>query len=268
MCSIRTSDASRRGRGRCGARRAHVWRWGVAGRRPRARARAAARVAAPRTRRDSPGRAREVHDERRAAETRDPAGEERVRRPRERVGADRLGDAGRLAIDDGAVASGVTSRGANPVPPVVNTSNECAASSTIASAIASRSSGTTRRTTSKPSSRRRSSSASPLASSRSPAMDAVGHGEHRRAHSGSFVFSTSRTSPISMPCPGLRHVVDGERRDRRRDERLHLDAGLRSRLGRRLDLDPPLGDLEADVHMRERERMAEGDRARPCASRP
>ena len=46
------------------------------------------------------------------------------------------------------VASGVTSRGPRPVPPVVKTSLASTASSSIASAIESRSSGTTRRTTS------------------------------------------------------------------------------------------------------------------------
>ena len=46
------------------------------------------------------------------------------------------------------VASGVTSRGASPVPPVVRTSRADAASSRIAAAIWPRSSGTTRRSTS------------------------------------------------------------------------------------------------------------------------
>ena len=46
------------------------------------------------------------------------------------------------------VASGVTSRGPNPVPPVVSTTCADAASSRTASAIAGRSSGTTRRSTS------------------------------------------------------------------------------------------------------------------------
>ena len=47
-----------------------------------------------------------------------------------------------------AVASGVTSRGPRPVPPVVSTTAASSASSAIASAIASRSSGTIRRSTS------------------------------------------------------------------------------------------------------------------------
>ena len=46
------------------------------------------------------------------------------------------------------VASGVTSRGASPVPPVVRTNRAEAASSRIAAAIWSRSSGTARRSTS------------------------------------------------------------------------------------------------------------------------
>src|SRR5690349_23966578 len=67
------------------------------------------------------------------------------------------------------VASGVTSRGARPVPPVVRTRRDEAASALIAAAISSRSSGTTRRSTSYPSPRSSSSSASPLRSSRVPA---------------------------------------------------------------------------------------------------
>ena len=52
------------------------------------------------------------------------------------------------------VASGVTSRGPNPVPPVVTTSAERAASSQSWAAIAVRSSGTTAASTSRPASRR------------------------------------------------------------------------------------------------------------------
>jgi hypothetical protein len=46
------------------------------------------------------------------------------------------------------VASGVTSRGASPVPPVVRTSRADRASSRTAAAISTRSSGTIRRSTS------------------------------------------------------------------------------------------------------------------------
>src|SRR5688572_21680361 len=53
----------------------------------------------------------------------------------------------RLSITE-AVASGVTSRGATPVPPVVSTSDASAASALIARAISSTSSGTMRRSTS------------------------------------------------------------------------------------------------------------------------
>ena len=54
----------------------------------------------------------------------------------------------------------------------------------------------------------------------------------------SFVFSTSaHIRDRHVLVDRLRHVVDGQRRDRGGDERLHLDAGLRRRLGRRGDLD-------------------------------
>ena len=98
-----------------------------------------------------------------------------------------------------AVASGVTSRGPSPVPPVVRTSLASPASSSIASAIASRSSGTTRRTTSKPSAAQQlleQVAARVLALAH---VDAVGDRQHRRLHAGSFVFSTSRTSESSIP---------------------------------------------------------------------
>src|SRR5262249_45450864 len=67
-----------------------------------------------------------------------------------------------------AVASGVTSRGANPVPPVVSTTLAMSASWQIAAPIVSLSAGTTRRATSKPSPASRSASRSPLRSSRVP----------------------------------------------------------------------------------------------------
>ena len=57
----------------------------------------------------------------------------------------------------------------------------------------------------------------------------------------------------------LRHVVHGERRNRDRDERLHLDAGLGRRLRRRFDLYRIVGNRERDVDVRQRERMAERD---------
>ncbi len=63
-----------------------------------------------------------------------------------------------------------------------------------------------------------SASRSPLRSSRVAARDAVGDGQHRGLHAtGSFVFSTSRTSPTTMLLVDrLGHVVDRQRRDRRR----------------------------------------------------
>ena len=67
------------------------------------------------------------------------------------------------------VASGVTSRGPNPVPPVVTTSPFVDASSRSADSISACSSATTRRSdTSKPAARSNASAASPEASSRVP----------------------------------------------------------------------------------------------------
>ncbi len=69
------------------------------------------------------------------------------------------------------VASGVTSRGPNPVPPVVTTRAWVAASRRSASSIRSRSSGTTSRvTTSKPAPLRSVEATSPLSSVRVPCV--------------------------------------------------------------------------------------------------
>ena len=74
---------------------------------------------------------------------------------------------------------------------------------------------------------------SPLRSSLVPRGHAVRDGQDSRVHTGSFVFSTRCTSSIDHPLVDrLRHVVDGQGGDRRGDERLHLDARLRHRLGR------------------------------------
>ena len=113
------------------------------------------------------------------------------------------------------VASGVTSRGANPVPPVVSTSNAPAsASSAIAPAIVV---GVVRNDA--------ALDVEPLAREEllehvaarvlaNAGVHAVGDGEHGGLHAGSFVFSTSRTSSIDhLLVDRLRHVVDGQRRD-------------------------------------------------------
>ena len=98
MCSMRTSDASRRGSGTVAAVTSAGGRRRVAGGElepvPERRADDGEAVAAPARR---PGK---VDDEGRPAKPRDAAREQRVRRPRERVRANRLGDARRLAIED------------------------------------------------------------------------------------------------------------------------------------------------------------------------
>ena len=98
MCSMRTSDASRRGSGtdgRCSrlpVRRRRVARReleSVAKRGPEDGVAVAAAT----------GRAGQVDDERRADEPGNAAGEERVRRPRDRVRPNRLGDTRCLAVE-------------------------------------------------------------------------------------------------------------------------------------------------------------------------
>ena len=110
---------------------------------------------------------------------------------------DRLGDARASRSTTLGVASGVTSRGAKPVPPVVSTSD--AASASPREPPRSRpSSGTTRPHHLEPSSRRSSSSDVAARVLAHTGVHAVGHGQHRRSHAGSFVFSTRRTSSIAI----------------------------------------------------------------------
>ncbi len=72
----------------------------------------------------------EVHDQARADDARAAAGEGGERRLAKAVGAQQLGEARGLALESRrAVASGVTSRGPRPVPPVVTTSAARAAAS-------------------------------------------------------------------------------------------------------------------------------------------
>ena len=128
------------------------------------------------------------------------------------------------------VASGVTSRGANPVPPVVRTTaTPESASSRIADAIRSASSETIRRSTSNPSSRRRLSNRSPDESSRTPALT-----PSETVRTAAFTQALRLLDQLHLVddhslVDRLRHVVHGERGHRDCDERLHLDA----RLGRR-----------------------------------
>ena len=120
-----------------------------------------------------------------------------MRRLRNRVRAKRVRDSRRVALDTSRVASGVTSRGVRPVPPVVRTTRASVASPRSASAISSRSSGTRRRTTSYPSSRRSCSSRSPLRSSRVPATtpsETVSTAAFRPAPSSSRAARTSATT--------------------------------------------------------------------------
>ena len=184
-----------------------------------------------------------------------------MRRLGDRVGPDRLRDARGRAVEHGRVASGVTSRGAKPVPPVVSTTWARAGELPQRPAIAPRSSGTIRRSTSYPASgkqRRQHLAARILAHA---GGDAVRDGEDGRPHSAtSLVFSSSLTSSTTISLSmAFDHVVDGQRGDRGGRQRLHLDARLRRRLGRGHDRDARLLDLELDTEMRQRERVAERD---------
>ena len=77
------------------------------------------------------------------------------------------------------------------------------------------------------------------------------------------VFSRSRIVADHHPLVHrLHHVVDGQRRNRHRGQRLHLDAGRGRRPHARLDPIAAFRRLELDVGMRDRQRMAQRDQRR------
>src|SRR5207249_13699 len=137
------------------------------------------------------------------------------------------------------VASGVTSSGVSPVPPVVNTkalpASTCARSR---SAIASASSGTTSvATTSAPASAASSASRGPETSSPWPRASEV----ETVITAASMARSLGGAAPVLLtaglleqrqldhlhaPLQPLDHVVDRQRGHAGRRHRLHLDAGL------------------------------------------
>src|SRR5262245_49448956 len=173
------------------------------------------------------------------------------------------------------VASGVTSVGARPVPPVVTPSAQLSSSAQwrSRSAMVSRSSGTI----SEPAS---SSPIEPIHSTSAGPLSSAAAALNREVLT---VMAAARTSAGGLvavpvgPSAGLRHeadafdahaalhaldhVVEGQRRDGARGHRLHLDAGPRGR--RRLTAhrdDAGLGiDLDLDAGERKRERMGQGD---------
>ena len=171
----------------------------------------------------------------------DAAREQAVRRLRDRVGAERLGDPRRLALEHGArrlgrdVARGETgaagrqhdcgaSRRARGSPP---RSLALVGNHAALDVVAVRP--------------RARSSRSPLPSSASPRetrSETVSTAAFTRLLG---LLDAARLEDTISLVDRLRHVVDRQRRDRRRRQRLHLDAGLRGRLGRRGDLDrrPP-----------------------------
>ena len=170
-------------------------RLAVAGRRARARVRSAdgdgeAVPAASR-------RTREVHDQRAPRNPATPR-EKRVRRPRESVGANRLGDPGGCAVETVRVASGVTSRGAKPYLPLSERATRRAASSATAAEIVS---GLVRYDpphdveplVSQQLLEHGAARILPLAG-----VHAIRDRQDRGLQISSFVFSTSRTSPICI----------------------------------------------------------------------
>ena len=202
-------------------------------------------------------RPREVDDER---APRSPRRRARAARAAcgERVRADRLGDARRLAVDDRRVASGVTSRGAKPVPPVVSTSRRSRVRELL-----DRVGDERPRRRRRPGARRRSPRAqralrvvSPLVSSRTPALHPVGDREHGGGHAGSFVFSTSRRPRRPSLVDRLRHVVQvsaaTDAATAPPSRHPSAPSSMRSPRSR-----PRRRQLEPDVDVRQRQRMTE-----------
>ena len=199
VCSMRTSDASRRGSGTAAT---FTSADAVSRCRPqRARARGAAPVGGPRSRPGSRRASRQVHDEGRAAEARDTAREQRMRSLRDRVRTNRLGEPRRLAVDD-RVASPRASRRAGRSPFLLlsaRASTRLGELRVSPRAICVASSSTTRRATSKPSSCEEFLEHVAARSSRTPALTPSETVSTAAFTRGSFVFSTSRTSSIAMP---------------------------------------------------------------------
>ena len=256
------SERARPGGAEAGSAEAgHVCRWGVAAvaggeLEPVARAPGGAPRTRPGTPRVSPG------DSRSASRPRSPA------TPRERSAcgvrasasariASAIPGASRSRTARRRFGSHVTRSEAGPSCCQYEQRSSDASSAT-ASEICSSSSGDDAATTSKPSSSQKlleHGAARVLALAR---VHAVRHRQDGRLQTGSFVFSTSRTSPIRIVLVDrLGHVVHGQRGDGRGDERLHLDSRLRRRLRDGLDVDRRLGDCQPNVHVREGERMAE-----------
>src|SRR4051794_12046762 len=138
------------------------------------------------------------------------------------------------------VASGVTSEGANPVPPVVSTRSHPSASQNRrrATEIRARSSGTSSvAAISAPSSRAKSASAGPLWSSaglvtrevltvriaarKTPSLALAAH----VVVAAAGLLEQRELVDRDAPLDPLHHVVDRQRSDRARGERLHLDSG-------------------------------------------
>ena len=188
----------------------------------------------------------EVDDERRPTDAGDAAGEQAVRRLRDRVGTQRLRDPGAGGrAPRGRLGRHVARR--RPVPPVVRTSARVAASwrARGRSRAARRARPAARprspRRQAAPRARRRSG---PCASPRATPSETVSTAALTPAP------SSSRAADLGddhLLVDRLRHVVDGQGRDGRGHERLHLDSRLRRRLRGGDDLDTRPSDLELDV---------------------
>ena len=152
----------------------------------------------------------------------------RKHRGRHPIHADRpqsLRDSRDLPVQQGNTASGVTSVGVSPVPPVVSTSRAPPATAACTAVrIAATSSGTTVRLCNpKPQSCTAAASNSPESSARSPAADRF---EQVITAAGSFRGPTRRAGrrpcapagsrPAPPPVDGFHHVVQGQTGRRRR----------------------------------------------------
>ena len=169
------------------------------------------------------GRAGQVDDERATEDAGGAAREEPVRRLRDRVRPERLGDPRRLALEHGARRLG--RHVARREPRAAGRQHERRRRRRAPrSRRRSRRPRPARRAARRRSRPPRSSSArvSPLASVRLPARHAVGHRQDGRVHLLRLL--DQRDLERHLLVDRLRHVVDRERRHRRRRERLHLDA--------------------------------------------
>src|SRR5439155_16532102 len=99
-----------------------------------------------------------------------------------------------------------------------------------------------------------------------PGRDTVADRDHVRAveqltlpgpRAPARFFQQPHRFEIDTALDALRHVDQGQARDRRRGQRLHLDAGLTYHARLRRDAHTTIDELEVHAHARQRQRVTQ-----------